>query len=219
APKFTVSAARDMVRKRDFRKDGKKLSSADPLGDVEADRDAKTVNELCDRYLTDHAEPRKRPESLRNDKSMISRIIRPRFGTRKVTAITFDNIDELHRSLKDTPYQANRLAALLTKMFSLASTRWKWRPDNPCKGIERYPEEKRERYLTPDELQRLLRALAEHPYQQSANAIRLLLMTGARRGEVLSATWAEFDLQRGVWTKPSIHVKTEKKHIVPLNAP
>src|SRR5215510_140208 len=68
APKLTVSAAREIVRKRDFRKDGKKLNPEDPLGDVEADRAAKTMNELCDRYLTDYAEARKRPSSIRMDK-------------------------------------------------------------------------------------------------------------------------------------------------------
>jgi integrase len=221
APKLTVSAAREMVRKREFTKEGKKLSSADPLGDVESDRASKTMNDLCDRYISDHAEPRKRASSLANDKAVIMRLIRPRFGTRRVGAISYADIDDLHRSLKDTPYQANRVLALLFKMFSLALTRWHYRTDgtNPCKGIERYPEEKRERYLTPDELQRLLRALAEHSNKQSANAIRLLLMTGARRGEALSATWGQFDLDRGVWTKPSAHTKQKRRHIVPLSTP
>jgi integrase len=219
APKLTVSAAREMVRKREFMKDGKKLSSADPLGDVEADRASKTMNDLCDRYISDHAEPRKRASSRKFDVGNINRRIRPRFGTRKIASITSADIDELHRSMKDTPYQANRVLALLSKMFSLALTRWHYRTDNPCKGVERYHEEKRERYLTPDELQRLLRALAEHSNKQSANAIRLLLMTGARRGEVLSATWGQFDLDRGIWTKPSAHTKQKRRHIVPLSAP
>jgi Arm DNA-binding domain len=52
---LSVSAARDMVRTRRFVKDGKRLSPIDPLGDVEADRAAKTVNELCDRFLEEHA--------------------------------------------------------------------------------------------------------------------------------------------------------------------
>jgi integrase len=109
----------------------------------------------------------------------------------------------------------------LSKIFSLALTRWHYRTDgsNPCKGIERYQEERRERYLTPDELQRLLRALTEHTNKQSANIVRLLLMTGARRGEVLSATWGQVDLDRGIWTKPSAHTKQKRRHVVPLSAP
>ncbi len=207
-----------MVRKREFMKEGKKLSSADPLGDVETDRASKTMNDLCDRYISDHAEVKKRPKSMKNDKDMIERFIRPRLGKRKVAAIDYSDIDDLHRSLKDTPYQANRVAALLSKMFSL-SIRWKYRTDNPCKGVERYQEHKRERYLTIDELQRVLRALAEHSNQQSANAVRLLILTGARKTEVLSAPWKQFNLATGIWTKRSAHTKQKKDHILPLSAP
>jgi integrase len=62
-------------------------------------------------------------------------------------------------------------------------------------------------------------ALAAHRYQASANAIRLLLLTGARRNEVLGAQWAEFDLDAGIWTKPATRTKTGKAHRVPLSAP
>jgi integrase len=73
-------------------------------------------------------------------------------------------------------------------MFGLA-IKWRLRPDNPCKGVERNREHARKRYLTTDELARLTKAFAEYPDQQAANIFRLLLLTGARRGEVLSAKW------------------------------
>jgi integrase len=85
--------------------------------------------------------------------------------------------------------------------------------------MERYIEEKRERFLSTDELRRLVKAITQHPNQQSANIVRLLLMTGARRGEVLSATWEQFNLERGTWTKPSGHTKQKRPHVVPLSAP
>src|SRR5262249_54722703 len=85
--------------------------------------------------------------------------------------------------------------------------------------IERNPEERRYRYLAGDELRRLTEALANHASPAAANAIRLLLLTGARRGEVLGATWDQFDLEAGVWTKPSSHTKTKREHRVPLPAP
>jgi integrase len=102
-------------------------------------------------------------------------------------------------------------------MFNLAIA-WGMRPDNPAKGIERKPEEKRERYLSADELVRLAEALAKRP-GSSANAIKLLLLTGARRNEVLSATWSQFDLGAGVWTKPASTTKQAKLHRAPLSAP
>jgi integrase len=87
---------------------------------------------------------------------------------------------------------------------------------NPAKGVERNPEAKRRRYLTGDELTRLTRALAEHDDQQAANVFRMLLLTGARKGEVLSAQWSQFDFGRNVWTKPAATTKTKRDHEVPL---
>jgi integrase len=103
-------------------------------------------------------------------------------------------------------------------MFGLA-IKWKWRTDNPAKGIERNPENKRHRYLTSAEVEGLMVALAGHPDQQAANIIRLLLLTGARRSEVQSARWDQFDLTSGVWTKPGATTKQKTQHRVPLSAP
>jgi integrase len=108
--------------------------------------------------------------------------------------------------------------ALCSKMFSLA-IRWGWRADNPANGIERNPDNKREHFLAGDEVARLTAALAEHRDPQAANIIRMLLLTGARRGEVLAMRWADLDLEAGVWVKPSAHTKQKKAHRVPLSAP
>ena len=88
-----------------------------------------------------------------------------------------------------------------------------------AKGVHRNPEQKRTRYLSGAELSRLYGALAEHPEKTSANAIRLLALTGARRGEVLAARWDEFDLEAGIWSKPASHTKQRREHRVPLSAP
>ena len=136
----------------------------------------------------------------------------------KVADVTYRDVDALHRSRKRTPYRGNRVLALLSKMFALA-IRWHMRADNPVKGVERFPEEKRRRYLSPAELGRLATALDEYQHQQSANAIRLLLLTGARVGEVLGATWDQLELGRGTWTKPGAMTKQKTEHQVPLSAP
>jgi integrase len=106
--------------------------------------------------------------------------------------------------------------ALVSKLCALA-VQWHWRTDNPCKGVERNDEAKRKRYLTGPELERLTAALTEHDDQDGADVFRLLLLTGARRGEVLAAKWADFDLQRGVWTKPGSTTKQKTTHVVPLS--
>jgi integrase len=190
----------------------------DPMGERHEDRAAPTMSNLCDRYLTEHA-PRKRETSRREDAALIKRWIKPEFGTRKVSDIRHADVDALHRKITGhgTPIRANRTMALISKMFSLA-VRWEMRADNPAKGIERNNEEARERYLIGDELRRLIDALASYPNQMTANAIRLLLLTGARRGEVLAARWDQFDLEAGVWVKPSSHTKQKRLHRVPLSA-
>ncbi len=116
------------------------------------------------------------------------------------------DIEALHRRVSvDATYQANRTVALLSRMFNL-SVRWGWRADDPAKGIERNQETKRHRYLSADELASLMRALAEHRDRQAANVFRLLLLTGARRGEVLACRWNDLDLTEGVWTKPGLPI-------------
>jgi integrase len=106
---------------------------------------------------------------------------------------------------------------MTSKMFSLA-IRWGYRPDNPVKGWHRNPEDRRTRYLSHEELQRLGTVLEAHPNKACANVIRLLLLTGARRGEVMTATWDQFDLEKAIWIKLSAHTKQKKEHRVPLSA-
>ena len=179
-------------------------------------RVAPTVSQLAKEYMERHALPKKRPRSVRNDRLLIDKYIRPQLGTKKVESIGRRDIMLLHASLKDRPYQANRLLALLSKMFSLA-TNWGWRADNPARGVPRYVEHKRERWLSDDELVRLLRVLNEHPNRRASDAIRMQLLTGARIGEVLRAEWRDIDFDRAVWTKPSHHTKQKRTEHVPLS--
>ena len=91
------------------------------------------------------------------------------------------------------------------------------RGDNPAKGVPRFHEDKRETWLSREQLQKFALALHSYPEQDAADALRLLILTGAREGEVLSASWPMFDLQRGIWTKPSHHTKQQKIEHVPLS--
>ena len=137
----------------------------------------------------------------------------------KVAAVKPDDIDALHAEVSRTrPVRANRVVEVVRKAFNLA-IRWGWRFDNPASGVHRNHEEKRARYLSGTQVMQLSEALAAHPEKTSANAIKLLMLTGARRGEVLGARWEMFDLEAGVWVKPSAHTKQRQPHRVPLSAP
>ena len=188
----------------------------DPLGDIRAGRDAPTMADLCDRFLAEYL-PRKRPSTQKSYRQQIEVEIRPALGRLKVADVSFTEIDGLHRGIsKRAPYRANRVVALLSRMFSMA-IRWSWRLDNPSKGVERNQEHKRRRYLAADELARLTKALVDHRDRQAADIIRMLLLTGARRGEVLAARWPDIDLGRAVWNKPGATTKQRTEHQVPLS--
>ena len=191
----------------------------DPLGERIAHRDAPSMAELCKRFLTEHVE-RKRPATKRDYTSIVNTIILPELKSLKVPEVSFSDIDRLHRKVTKAgaPYRANRTVAVLSKMFSLA-IQWKMRSDNPAKAIERNDEDKRERYLSHDELNRLGKVLIKCPDKQGATIIGLLLLTGARSGELRSVRWTDLDLKIGTWTKPSSHTKQKKIHRIPLSAP
>jgi integrase len=211
-PELTVLAARE----RAIQLRGKILDGIDPLQQrIEANSEP-TMDDLARDYLERYAKPHKRATSLRNDRQMLDNIVLPKLKALRVRAVTRRDIETLHHGLKETPYRANRVLALLSKMFNLG-VQWGWRTDNPAKGIPRYPEDRRETWLPGEQVESLLTALDNYSDQSAANAIRLLIVTGAREGEVLSATWDQFDLKRGIWTKPSHHTKQTKIEHTPLS--
>lgn len=213
-PDWSVRAAREQAKTLKRRVD----FGEDPMADRHEERAAKTVGHLCDLFEEQHL-PSRRISTQEDYRSLLRLYIRPQFGQLKVAALRHGDVATLHREIaRRAPYRANRMVAVLSKMLSIA-IREGWREDNPARGIERAHEEKRERFLSPAEICRLGKALAAHAERTSANAIRLLLLTGARRSEALSATWDQFDLTTGIWIKPSAHTKQKKQHRVPLSAP
>jgi integrase len=217
-PDWSTVGAREEARKLKRQID----QGGDPLAEIAAERGAPTVDDLCRRFAEEHI-PRKRPSTQDDYLRAIELHIRPVIGRTKVAAITWSDIDAIHRRITKAghPYQANRVVALLGKMFALA-VRWHMRPDNPAKGIERNVEAKRKRYLGEDELRRLTAALDQQKgteHSQAADVIRLLLLTGCRLGEALAARWDDIDLTAGTWTKPASTTKQKADHVAPLSGP
>lgn len=192
---------------------------ADPMGRRQADREAPTVADLAKLYLEDAA-TRKRPRTLKEDQSLLAGAILPRLGKIKVAELHRSEIERAFRDVsKAAPIRANRMLSLLRAMLNKAEV-WELRSGkNPATAITRNPETKRDRYLTGEEVGRLLAAVAAHRNQQSANIIRLALLTGARRGEILQAKWDQLDFERGTWSKPASMTKQKKLHVIPLNGP
>lgn len=202
-------------------RDGKSPLEPEPEPEPDPNPDTKsepTMTELADDYIQQWAIPHKRPSSVKQDRRMIKSHVIPALGKMMVSAVGKRDVVKLHNSLKDTPYEANRVRSLLSKMFSLAID-WELCEKNPCKGIKRFEEPKHEFWLTEDQLHKLEIALNEYPDQNAADAIRMLIRTGSREGEVLNATWDQFGLgvDRENWIKPSHTTKQGKTETIPLS--
>ena len=189
----------------------------DPTAEREASRRSPTFEEFSQRYLSEWAKPRKKPSGLRNDIGQLNNHILPAMGQLKLGQVSKRHVTELHQAMRATPYEANRVLAQLSKMFNLAEA-WDLRPQgsNPCRWVTKYKEEARKRYLGELELRRLGNELdrlgksgEESPYVVAA--INLLLMTGARSGEILALRWSYIDFEQGLIHLPDS--KTGRKDL------
>lgn len=176
-----------------------------------------TMAELGEKYLALHAQSNKAPKSIKEDTAILKNIILKRFAEITVESITTLDLQNLQTDMQKTSYRANRTRALLHKMFKLAN-QWGWRLDNPVSGVSKYKEYKRHRWLDDEEVKRLFSVLDTYHSQNVANIIRVLLLTGARYNEVVSATWDQFDLDKGTWTKPAHSTKQRDMHHIPLSS-
>jgi integrase len=204
----------------------------DPAEERKQGREALTLRQLAERYLAEHAEPKKKPKSADDDRRMLDNHILPALGSRRVIDIRRGEIEKIHVSLRDRPIMGNRVLSLLSTLFHFAE-RLELVPPyfNPCRGIRRYPERRRERFLSIAELTRLgasLKALedgynagkdprrAQSELPAAVAALRLLIFTGARMSEILTLRWEYVDFERGLLRLPDS--KTGPK-VIHLNAP
>jgi integrase len=196
---------------------GRVARGEDPAADKMARRQAATVADLAQRFLTEHVEPKRKASTAAEYKRLLDNIILPALGKRKVAEVTRADITKLHHANRAAPFQANRCLAVSSAMFNMAE-RWDLRPDgsNPCRHVERFAERKRERFLSPAELARLGDALAAYdgsPY--AVAAVKLLIFSGARLGEVLTLKWEWIDFERGVARLPDSKTGAKTLHLPP----
>lgn len=171
----------------------------DPAAKRDADRQAITVKELAERFDKEHISVRVKESTAKGYRRMLERVIIPALGRHRVTEVTRADIAKIHHDLRHIPYDANRCLEIISKMFSLAEM-WGLRPEgtNPRKHIKKYPEEKRERFLSAAELRRVgevLREMEDEGIELSSAiaAVRLLILTGCRLGEIMTLKWEYVD--------------------------
>jgi integrase len=183
---------------------------------------APTMADLCDRHLAEHVDVHNKARTQAEVRSIVERIIKPKLGSMRVADVDHEDVARLHRQMRETPRQANFVVAVLSKMFNLAE-RWKLRPQNsnPCKHLQRYRENARDRYASPDELQRIGAALRELESEDKVNpadtaCLRLLALVGCRLSEAVGLDLADVDFRTGAWALPDAKAG---KRVVMLGAP
>ncbi len=256
-----VDVTAEQARQEAWRLRGIVAAGENPTYDPARDRAvALTVADLGDRYMIEHAMPHKKPSGVAQDRRNLENHIVPLIGTLLVSEVEREHIGRVMRDVaggktaKDEKTKpqgrrivrggeivANRVKALLSKMFEFAEER-KMRPagSNPCRGVKLYGEHKVERFLSNEELARLGTALVAvergglsyfggaikqtKPVESlkgvgngreglskivpllrnpiAVAAIRLLLFTGCRVGEILNLQWQHVDLERRLLRLP-----------------
>lgn len=188
---------------------------ANPAEELLRKRQSSTVAQLGDRFLETYVPSHCKPSTAKEYRRSVELFINPVLGKVKVEDLKRNHVAELHNKHSDKPYQANRTLGVMSVMLTQAEI-WGLREDgtNPCRNIKKYEEKKRERYLTSEEFERLGRTLNAletdgSDSQAAINAIRLLILTGCRLGEIQTLKW-EFIRGNSIWLPDS---KTGAKRV------
>jgi len=194
-----------------------------------------TLGDLCDLYLKEGCTI-KSPNTVATDTGRINRHIKPLLGNRKIGSVTRSMVERLmidvangktkadvktgkrgRAIVRGGPGTASKCVALLSTIFNFAIKRGLME-GNPATGIEKYKDKKRERYLTPSEFKALGETLvsASHHNPYAIAAIKVLMLTGLRKNEVINMRWDDLQVELGVILIPES--KTGKK-FVPFTQP
>jgi integrase len=167
-----------------------------PAEEISQHRAAPTVAAVAERFFRDHTLIKCKPTTQREYRRSIDLFIKPAIDPFRVVDVTRADIVRLHHDLRDGPYQANRTLGVLSKLFNLCEV-WGLRPDgsNPCRHVPKYPEHRRETFLTVEQIDRLGAVLRECLAEGSETpfvvaAFQLLILTGCRLSEIQMLRWS-----------------------------
>ncbi len=188
---------------------------ADPVEERKAKRQARTVKEMGALYIEKHAKPHKK--SWRDDERRLTAKVYPALGNRPLSSIKRADILKLHTAIgQRAPFEANRVAALLGKLWNVAEETGEI-PEgtpNPARKLKKFHEESRDRWVTEEEMPRLMKAISKEPDATIRTYFLLLLLLGTRKQELLSARWDQVD-----FTRAELRIsenKANRVHVLPL---
>ena len=209
----------EQARKRAAQEVAKINSGINPLDAKRAKREEMTLGQLFDWYIENHSRPHKRAVSVAKDQQNWNRHLK-RWSGRKLSAIKRSDVQALHAKIGSETgrYAANHALEVLRHMLSMAVLHG-WVSENPATGVKKFRESSRKRFLSAEELPKFLAAVDEEPREITRDYFRMLLFTGARRGNVGAMRWDEIDLAKGVWTIPDAKSKNAEPMVVHLPEP
>jgi integrase len=215
---WTAEAARNEA----LRLLGAIARGGDPGQQKHAAKAEPTFAQFAERYLAEHAVLHKKPSTVRDNRSLLRCHLLPALGTLRLSAISTETIERLHREMGARPRRANYARDILAAMFHRAAE-WGVVPEgfNPARRVRKYREKGRTRFLSQEELARLGSALAGAEQAgwsppAAVAGLRLLIFTGARKSEILGLEWRMVEFERALLRLPDS--KTGKK-IIYLSAP
>ncbi len=215
-PPMTPDQAREKALEYHYRV----AKGENPAEESRAKREDKTLREIKDVYDELYGSVYLKP-STKASNEFLWKVMLKSIGNRQIRSITKLDVERFMIEHKDTPYQANRMMSLLSKAMKLCEE-WGYKPQNsnPCKGVRKFKEHARERYLTQDEIKRLFAVLNTEDENRSTsiyitNLFRLLLLTGCRLGEIKDLKWEWVNFEQNRLELPDS--KTGAK-FVPLNS-
>jgi len=196
-PDLTVTAARRQARAMI----GRIADGANPADDKRQARDEWTIGELWEHFHEHHLKSRCKAKTAHDYKLWYEKHLK-RWASRSISSIRRADVQRLHGQIgKTAPTMANRVIAVISSMYSHAR-RFGYEGVNPARDIEAFRERSRDRYLTADEFPRFWKALEADPSDNFRDFIKMLLFTGARRGNVQAMRWDNLDIKAGVWRIP-----------------
>ena len=192
------------------------IQGKDPALEKQKKPKSLSMYEFANLYMENYA--KKHKKSWSEDQRRLEKNILPTLSNRKIQSITRNDILSIHNIMGTrAPYEANRTIRLLSKMFEIAKE-WNYLDHsngNPAKGIKLFKEEKRDRWLTHNELPQLIEAVDKEQNLYARIAIWLYLLTGMRKSELLTAKWTDIDFERKELRLND--TKAGRVHYVPLS--
>ena len=205
----------DDARKKAKELIGDMVKGNDPRAAKREARHGLTFGDMKNDYIEMYAKPRKKSweEDERQFKTYLSS-----WNSRLLSEIKREHVATLHAKIgrENGHYVANRVLALLSMLFTFADRQRGWKGSNPCKGVQRFKEEERERFLQPNELPKFFESVNAEPSQNIRDFIFVALLTGARKMNVMMMRWENIDLDAAIWTIPKDESKSDKSMTLPL---